>query len=251
MGLWGGVKSFFGGKTTTTSQTLDPASQKYVDAMRGQAQGASNVALGGPAGGGSWFTGPQTQTIGQQAGAFMNPYMQNVIDPMNAYFDKQRQQAMTNTSAQATMGGAYGGSRAAVLAGSRLGELDAAQGQQMGGLLAGGYQNAMQQGTAYAEQQRQLQQQQMQEPLFRQQQAQAFQQGGMGPVGWNQTQKTSGGQFGDIMKFGAGLGMTAMGAGLFGGGGGGGGGGMQTMGGGYQNAPNLNWNPQYQNPYQR
>lgn len=226
MSLWGGIKSFFGPKTTTQTQSLDPRSQAYVDQMRQQAQGAGQIAMGGPASGGSWFTGPQTQTIGQQAGAFMNPYMQNVLDPMRAEFDRLRDGAMMNTSQQATMGGAYGGSRAAALAGNRLGQLDAAQAQQTGNLLYSGYNNALSMGIPYAEQQRQLQEQQLQEPIWRQQMAQGFAQGGMGPTGWTQTQSSQGGQFGDLLKGGAGLAMTYFGAGgqmpsWLGGGGGG------------------------------
>lgn len=205
-------------KTTTTNTTaLDPSTQRYVDQMRQQAQGASNVALGGPMpggsygganavlspqgnpmgpgmipggppGGNSWFTGPQTQSVGQQAEQFMNPYMQNVIGGIRGEFDHLRGQASMGANQDATQGGAFGGSRHALMQGARLGALDRAQTQQVGGLLAGGYQNALTQGTAYAEQQRQLQQQQLQEPLWRQQQALGFTNMGMGPYGQTSTQ---------------------------------------------------------------
>lgn len=228
MGLFGAVKSFFGGKKTTTTTGLDPASQKYVDAMRNQSLGFSNTAANGPAGGGSWFTGPQTMSVGDQAAAFFNPYQQNVVNAVQGQYDKLRAQAVN----QGNMGlpGAFGGSRMALAQGARLGELDQGQAQTISGLLSNGYQNALQQGTAYAEQQRQLQQQQLQEPLFRAQVAQGLTTGGLGPVGQTTTQSSTGGGFGDLLKFGAGLATSYFGAKGMGGGGGGGGGGLEVGG---------------------
>lgn len=241
-------------KTTTTNTGLDPNSQKYVDAMRQQSQAGAQTAMGGPAGGGSWFTGPQTMSIGDQAAQFFNPYMSNVVDATKQQYDQLRAGALHDTSQQATLAGAYGGSRAAVLAGSRLGQLDVGQANTIANLQNQGYQNALQQGTAYTEQQRQLAQQQMQEPLFRAQQAQQFQQGGLGPVGQTTNQTESGNwasTLGNIAQLGAGAAATYFGAkGM--GGGGGGGGGLQIGG----QVPMQPWqqpqfNPQYQNPYQR
>lgn len=246
MGLLGGLKSFFGGKTTTQTQALDPRSQAYVEAMRRQAQGAGDVALAGPAGGGSWFTGPQTLSVGDQAAAFFNPYMSNVVDATRGEYDRLRAGALNRTTQQATLGGAAGGSRAAIVAGARLGELDQGQASTIAGLLQGGYNSALSMGIPYAEQQRQLREQQLQEPLFRQQAAQQFTQGGIGPVGYTQTQSSSGGGFGDLLKGAAGLGSLYLGAGgrlPFG------------LGGGPQAPPSSfgmppqwqppQWNPQY------
>lgn len=223
-------------KTVTTNTTaLDPSSQRYVDAMRMQAQNASNVALNGPGGmppqpgprgglmgmipqmpgamggapggpaGGSWFTGPQTQSVGDQAAAFFNPYQQNVLNGVQGQFDHLRSQALTGANQEATQAGAFGGSRAAVLAGTRLGALDQSQMQTMAGLQHQGYQNALQQGTQYAEQQRQLQQQRQMEPLWRQQQAQQFMNLGMGPTAQTNTQTT-------MAPRGSALGSAASGA---------------------------------------
>ncbi len=205
--------SFFGGKKTTTS--IDPASQAYLDQSRGQAQAAAGTALNGPAGGGSWFTGPQQMSIGNQAAQFFNPYMSNVVDATKQQYDQLRGQAVNqgNTIPQ----GAFGGIRAALAQGARLGQLDVGQANQISGLLNSGYQNALQQGTAYTEQQRQLQQQQQMEPLFRAQQAQGFQNAGMGPYG--QTTSSSGGGFGSLIQGAAGLASIGSGLGLFGGGG--------------------------------
>ena len=258
MGLWDGVKSFFGPKTTTTTTGLDPNSQRYVDQMRQQSQGASQLAIGGPQGGGSWFTGPQSMTIGQQVQPFMDPYQQQVVGGVQQIYDRNRAQALNQTSQQATMGGAYGGSRAAVLAGARLGEQDVGQANTIAGLLSSGYQQSLGQALPYWEQQRQLQQQQQMEPLWRQQQAQGFQNLGMGPTGQVQSQTSSGGQFGDILKTGAGLAATYFGAKGFGSLGGGGGG---APSGGYMGGPGgmppgtqvpwqaPQWQPTYRGPY--
>lgn len=228
MSFFGGLKSFFGGKqtTTTTNQGLDPQSQAYVDQMRQQSQGGANTALNGPGGGGSWFTGPQTMSIGDQAAQFFNPYMKNVVNATQGQYDQLRSQAAIDSNQHSTLNGAFGGTRAAVAQGARLGQLDVGQANTVSNLLNSGYQNALGMGTQYAEQQRQLQQQQMQEPLYRQQLAQQFQQGGLGPVGSTstQTQSSQGGGFGDLLKGAAGLAATYFGAGgknPFGGGGGG------------------------------
>lgn len=241
-----GRKLFGGGTQTTTNTTaLDPASQRYVDAMRQQAQAGSGVIMGGPGGGGgSWFTGPQTQSIGDQAAAFFNPYMSNVVDATRGEFDHLRGQAMLGANQQATQASAFGGSRHALMAGTRLGELDRAQASQIGGMLAGGYQNALSQGTAYAEQQRQLQQQQMMEPIWRQQQAQAYMAGGMGPYGQTSTTTAPGqGLIPGLIQGAAGAyniykGMQQ----------------PQQQPGGYQAMQpqawqTPQWNPQYRGPY--
>lgn len=161
-------------------QGLDPNSQAFVDQNRQLGQAGASLATADP---NRWFTGPQTMSVGQQAAQFMNPYMSNVIDPMRAEFDRMRSQASNQAGAAATAANSFGGSRHGLVEGSRLGAIDAAQGQQIGNLLYGGYNNALTQGTAYTEQQRQLQQQQMQAPLWAQGQAINFMNQSMGPTG--------------------------------------------------------------------
>lgn len=147
---------------------------------------------GGPGQGESFFTGPHTQTPGEMAEAFMNPYQEQVIGGIRGEFDHLRDQALMGTNQQATQAGAFGGSRAAVMAGARMGELDRAQTSQIGNFLHGGYQNAMNQGVGFAEMQRQLQQQQQMEPLWRQQQAMNMMNLGMGPHGYSMSQQGGG-----------------------------------------------------------
>lgn len=194
-------------KTQSTTQALDPKSQAYVDAQRRAATAGAGVATSS----GPFFTGPQTMSIQDQVSPFMNPYISNVVDATRAEYDNLRAKAQVGTNQQATMSGAFGGSRHAIASGARLGEIDRAEGSQISDLYNTGYNNALTQGVAYSEHQRQLQEQQMQEPLFRQQQAMQFLNMGMGPTGSTTTQKTSGNLVGDL----AGLGM--IGASFFGG----------------------------------
>lgn len=195
-----------GQKTTTTTNTaLDPQSQAYVNAQRAQAQQGANVAQNLDP-----FTGPQTKSVAEQAAAFYNPYQQNVIDATGQQFDKLRAQATNNVAANATQAGAYGGTRQGVAAGVRQGQLDATQMGIVANLQQQGYQNALTQGTAYAEQQRQLQEQKNMTPLWQQQQAQQMLNMGMGPTSQNTTQTTTTpGK--SLLGTVAGLGMTGLG----------------------------------------
>jgi len=173
-----------GGSRTVQTTAPDAASQGYIDRMRRAATGAAGVATGG----GPYFTGPQTQSIQDQVSPFMNPYISNVVDATRGEFDFLRNQASVDANQQATQAGAFGGSRHGVAEGTRLGALDRAQTSQIADLLSGGYNNALSMGTDYAERQRQLREQQMQEPLWRQNQALQFYNMGMGPVGQSVSQ---------------------------------------------------------------
>lgn len=216
-------------QTVNTTTAPDAGTQAHINQMRQMAQQGANIALQGPGGGmnfgmgpvgggpfgaarqaavngvqaqmpndpnaqngGGWFTGPLQQTPGEMAAPFMNPYLQNVIGGLRGEFDHLRGQASNATAQQATQAGAFGGSRAAVLEGSRLGELDRAQTSQIGGLLNSGFQNAMGQGLGFAQYQQGLQQQKQMEPLWRQQQAQQMMNNGMGPVGQQSNQVQQG-----------------------------------------------------------
>lgn len=180
-------------KKQTVTQQVDPATQKYVEQMRGAATGAQNVALNAP---GQFMLGPTDMSIGDQAERFMNPYMKNVVDATRGEFDHMRGQAVNQGNIAATRAGAFGGSRAAVAQGARLGEIDRAQGSQIAGLMHGGYNDALKMGLGYSEYERSLKERQAQEPLFRNQQGLQFLNMGLGPYGSNSQQKMSGGLFG-------------------------------------------------------
>jgi len=171
-------------QTTKEQQRLDPASQRFVDAMRQRGQGGADVALNQP---GNFFLGPTGESIESMIAPFMNPYQQQVIGGVQGQFDQLRGQAMVDANQRATAQGAFGGSRAAVERGSRLGALDLGETQQIGGLLSSGFQNALGQGLAFSEYNRALRERQAQEPLFRQQMAQDLLNSGLGPTGFDFT----------------------------------------------------------------
>jgi len=220
-------------KTQTTTQTLDPSSQRFVDQMRSQAQGSSNAIQNmGPL-----FAGADQRSIQEQMAPFMNPYIQQVIGGLGEQFDTLRAGARTQGSQAATAAGAFNSSRHGVAEGVRLGEIDRAQGQQVGGLLSNQFNSALSTGLQHSEYQRALRERQLQEPLFRRQMQQQFMQGGLGPTGGTSTSVQPGNLMGDIAGAGLiGLSMMNPAAGIAAGAFGGGGGGFQipgtTQGGG-------------------
>jgi hypothetical protein len=188
-------------KTQRWTQNVDPRSQQYVDRTRGMASTGAQAVMGA----GPLFAGPLSADDIQAA---MNPSMTNVVDATRGEFDHLRGQAAVASNQEATGAGAFGGSRAAIAQGTRLGELDRAQTGQIAGLLSEGYGQAVQ----FAEHQRGLRERQMQEPLFRAQSTVGLRNLGMGPMGQSGTSTMPGDLVGDL----AGIGMV--GAGLFAGG---------------------------------
>lgn len=180
-GLSGGSLLTQGGRDFWKNTMQPGGATAYNQGMQNQAQSAAELAMRGPGKGGNWFTGPITADPGSLAKPFMNPFMSNVVDATRSEFDNMRGMASMDANQQATMAGAFGGSRHGVMEGTRLGEIDRAQGSTIGNLLNGGYQNAMGQGLGWAQYNQGLQQQQQMEPIWRQQMAQGFYQGGQNP----------------------------------------------------------------------
>lgn len=154
----------------TQQQTgVDASSQAYIDQMRQHALSS----LGGI--GGQQFA-PTAGQVNNLTGELMNPYMSQVVGGVGQQFDQLRGQAAQQTNQQATAAGAFGGSRHGVATGQRMAELDRAQTQQVGQLLAGGHQQAQAAALPLAAQQ-----------AMAPAQAAAFQQqllaGGLGPTG--------------------------------------------------------------------
>lgn len=189
----------------TSTQTLDPGSQAYVDQIRRFSQGAASDTMGG----GPLVIGPDGRPLSELIAPFLNPYQDQVIGGVRAEADRQRGMARRGVTDMAIRAGAQGGSRHGVAEGIRLGEIDRNELQTVGGLMSQGFQNALGQGLQYSEYQRALREQLAREPLLRRQFAQQFYTGGLGPVGQTQTQTQEGSLVGDI----AGLGL--IGAGLF------------------------------------
>jgi hypothetical protein len=175
----------------------------------------------------------------------MNPYMNDVIGGVNAQYGQDQQLLRKNTNDAATQAGAFGGDRAALEQGAQQGALSLGHQQQVGDLLHGGYNDALQRaaglaqmgmGAAGAQFQggdylRNIQQQQNNPDIMRQQiLAQGMQGGNAGNYTNSQYTKTGamqnilggaatlGGIFGGIP------GLGGMMGGMFGGGQGGAGG---------------------------
>ena len=194
-------------KTQTQTQKIDPASERHINAMRGMGRNAAESTLNDS---GSYFLGADDRSIDDIIAPFLNPYQSQVVDATRGEFDHMRSGVRRDVSQAATRAGAFNSSRHGVAEGERLGAIDRAQGSQIAGLLSSGFQNAVNAGIPYAQQQRALQQQKMQEPLFRRQMAQQFMQGSYGgPISQTNTQVQKGNLWGDI------AGAAMMGAGAF------------------------------------
>lgn len=152
--------------------------------MRGTAQAGQSAILNNP---NSFFAGPSQMPIGDQAAQFFNPYQKNVIDATRGEFDHLRSDALRGTNGESTLAGAFGGTRGAALAGARLGALDRSQASTIAGLQQQGYGQALTQGLGYQEYLRSLQERQLQEPIFRYNQALSLGNQGMGPYGTSQS----------------------------------------------------------------
>ena len=167
-------------KRQTTTTTLDPASQQFVDRSRTQATGAADVALNTP---GSFVEGADQRSIQEMIEQFLNPFTDQVIGGVNTQFDRLRSGASQTATEAAIRAGAFGGSRHGVVEGTRLAELDRSQMDITGGLLSNQFNDAVGAGLTFSEYQRALRERQLRERLFRQQAAQGFLQQGLGPTG--------------------------------------------------------------------
>lgn len=235
---------------------LDPQTRAYTEYMRQ----AAKQQYGDLMGGGELFPGATAEQMGAvgqlgdawgrsnvygdmaaqiartgMAGAgqvgmggvegYMNPYQQQVMDAMQSQFARQRAEAQQTGQQQATLSGAYGGSRGAILEGQLMGDVNRQEAMQMGQMLQGGYTQAAQQmlserqrqmqmanlgmgslGSAAGQQAgmagqlygmgsdlQQIQQRQQQEALYRAQAGLGMLQGSVGPYGSTTSQTGPGG----------------------------------------------------------
>lgn len=82
--------------------------------------------------------------------ALMDPYQKNVIDALGGQYDQLRGKAEMATNSDATRAGAFGGDRAALLTGERLGALDRGQASDIANLLSSGYNSTMDRASGTA-----------------------------------------------------------------------------------------------------
>lgn len=168
-----------GGTTTTQTQRLDDSSQRYVNQTRNLALKGANSLMNLE---GSLF-GPETMSIYDQAKPFLNPWMEQVINPVNAQFDRALDQSRIQHGDAARRAGAFGSARHGVAEAVGMGEIERARGGVLGGLYNSGWQQALGQGLQYQAQQRQAERQGMMEPFLRSQMALNLRNQGLGPTG--------------------------------------------------------------------
>lgn len=199
----------FGSNKTTVTQQLDPATQRYVDMMRQQAQGyqSGNYQLPGNVQGALDQYGRYAQggNLGLSAltgdpsavSSFMNPYMSQ----LNPFFAQQRDRAVEAANQRATLAGAFGGARS---------DIGAAEAGNLADQTAAGYRvNEFNNAMARAQGLAQMGFGAAGAQAFLPQQYASGQLGllgqGMGPYGMTTTQSTSTSPFQQLL----GLGLTA------------------------------------------
>jgi hypothetical protein len=91
-----------------------------------------------------------TLTSAQGIGQYMNPYIQNVLQPSMQLLNQQYGQQQAQEQGQATGAGAFGGSREALMSGLNQQNQMLAQNQLVGNAYNTAYNNAQQQATNVA-----------------------------------------------------------------------------------------------------
>ena len=157
----GGLLGYFDKRRQNKYREED---QDYIRGTRRMAGDQAQGILDNP---NDFFLGPDQRSISEMAGEFHNPYQSQVIAGIQEQFGRLRDKTMLNQNAGATAAGAFGGSRHALQTGAALGELGAAETQQIGGLLHSDWRNSVNQGLQYSEYQRALRERQAQEPVWR------------------------------------------------------------------------------------
>lgn len=192
-------------KTQTTTQRLDPASERYVGSLRAAGREAVDYLdnFEGPI-----FLGPDERSITDQIQPFLDPYIQRVIGGLGDHYNRLRRGARRNVSQETTAAGVNPAtsSRAGIAEGVRLGEIDRAEGAQVAGLLSSGFRNALTTGLQHSEYQRALRERLLQEGIHRRQLRQGFLTGSLGPTGMTSESIQPGNFWGDAL----GVGLTGL-----------------------------------------
>lgn len=138
--------------TPLQQQAFTQAGQQGIAGQLGQATGIAGQAAQGALGAGAGFTPYQTGQFGAQAGDYMSPYMQNVVDIQQREAQRAADIAGTQLQGQATQAGAFGGGRQAIV------ESEAARNLalQKGDIQAQGLQSAYEQAQGQFNKEQQL-----------------------------------------------------------------------------------------------
>lgn len=144
----------------TTVNSLDPNTthwtQEAMDAARAAGNAGPSPLVTGASNYGTAMQNTGNLGMGALSGdpnavqTLMNPYQRQVMDAMNAQFDRSGLLAVRGANQNATASGAYGGSRSGVQAGTAQAANELNRNSQVGGLLYGGYGDAMSRAQAMA-----------------------------------------------------------------------------------------------------
>lgn len=138
--------------TSTQKTTLDPQSQRFLEAFRSNALGnfgqsgqlppglenfsaRSNLLSGSP-------LDFASQTGLQGINQFLNPELENVIGGVRGDFDRQREFASNRAGQLAESESAFGGSRSAILEAQGLSDVNRQESSTIAGLRSNAFNNA-------------------------------------------------------------------------------------------------------------
>ncbi len=139
-------------QTSTQKTTLDPQSQRFLDAYRSAGLAGFESSMQLPPGLEN-FRSRANQLSGnpldfaQQTGLtginqFLNPELENVIGGVQGDFDRQRQVALNQAGAEAEGVSAFGGSRSGILQAQALGDVNRNEASTVAGLRSNAFNNA-------------------------------------------------------------------------------------------------------------
>lgn len=139
-------------QTSTQNTTLDPQSQRFLDAFRSNALNNFNQSGQLPPGL-EGFSSRSNQLSGNpldfamQTGLtginqFLNPELENVIGGVRGDFDRQREFSSTRAGQIAESENAFGGSRSAILEAQGLADVNRQETSTISGLRSNAFNNA-------------------------------------------------------------------------------------------------------------
>lgn len=141
----------FGTQASDFVAQLTPAQQQAIGGLGGMAAATQPYASMAP----QMAAQAGMTNAAQAAGGYMNPFMQQVVNPVQQALQQQQGQQLSQQQAEAIRGGAFGGERAGIQRDILRGQQQLGMGQALSPLYQAGYGQAL--GAAQTDLQRQLQ----------------------------------------------------------------------------------------------
>ena len=141
-------QDYVAGFSPLQQQSQQGVANLQTPGQYGTATGAAAFGTGQALGAGMGLQ--NTLTSAQGIGQYMNPYLQNVLQPSMALLNQQYGQQAAQEQGQATGAGAFGGSREALMSGLNQQNQMLAQNQLVGNAYSQAFGNAQQQATNVA-----------------------------------------------------------------------------------------------------